>query len=78
MLLASQTQEDKKGGRGPPARHSAVKGVVHLTAQSRIRSLPVSGLWTYPRVHLAPRGIVASPGVFPGVLLSSSLSPQRV
>lgn len=39
---------------------------------------PRSGLWTYLRVHLAPRGIAASPGVFPRVPLSSTLSPQRV
>lgn len=38
----------------------------------------VSGLWTYLRVHLAPCSIVASPRVFPGVPLSSGLSPQRV
>lgn len=44
----------------------------------QVSALSVSGLWTSLRVHLAPRGIAASPRVFPGVPLSSTLSPQRV
>lgn len=35
-------------------------------------------MWTYLSVHLTPHGMAASPRVFPGVPLSSVLTPQRV